>query len=101
MHICFWRYELQNTTTIPNKEGVFGPGNDTTLKNYSEFWNASKTKFEILNTWKLPDAMIMSNETVLPSDWYKVERMNMCLEDFQFLRLQLNPGVLIDTNNAS
>jgi len=37
MHICFWRYELQNTTTIPNKEGVSGPGNDTTLINYSEF----------------------------------------------------------------
>lgn len=42
--VVFWRYELQNMTTIPIKEGVSGSSNDMDLKNYSKVWNASKTK---------------------------------------------------------
>ncbi|RXN04776.1 hypothetical protein ROHU_032594 [Labeo rohita] len=34
--LVFWRYELQNTTAIPNQVGISGPSRDTALKNYSK-----------------------------------------------------------------
>lgn len=41
--LVFWRYELQNTTAIPNQVRMSGPSRDMALKNYSKVWNASKT----------------------------------------------------------